>query len=105
MAVHLYDQRPDWNGPDRQCANRDTGIQVGAQVTARRERCAARDGWSAGARLPPSRGPPIGLAVVDVWSHGFVTGFPRAVRWATRSEEHTSELQSRGHLVCRLLLE
>src|SRR5690554_7119650 len=27
-------------------------------------------------------------------------------RWAThRSEEHTSELQSRPHLVCRLLLE
>src|SRR5690625_5585281 len=26
-------------------------------------------------------------------------------RDATRSEEHTSELQSRGHLVCRLLLE
>src|SRR5690625_6087235 len=28
--------------------------------------------------------------------------------WATyqdRSEEHTSELQSRGHIVCRLLLE
>src|SRR5207253_7572416 len=24
---------------------------------------------------------------------------------AQRSEEHTSELQSRGHLVCRLLLE
>src|SRR5690625_5577099 len=28
-------------------------------------------------------------------------------RWVrhARSEEHTSELQSRGHLVCRLLLE
>src|SRR5437870_12937051 len=26
-------------------------------------------------------------------------------RRAGRSEEHTSELQSRGHLVCRLLLE
>src|SRR5437870_6948589 len=26
-------------------------------------------------------------------------------RALTRSEEHTSELQSRGHLVCRLLLE
>src|SRR5215510_16095854 len=26
-------------------------------------------------------------------------------RCRTRSEEHTSELQSRGHLVCRLLLE
>src|SRR5437870_11414792 len=25
--------------------------------------------------------------------------------WRARSEEHTSELQSRGHLVCRLLLE
>src|SRR5690554_7658754 len=25
--------------------------------------------------------------------------------WARRSEEHTSELQSRPHLVCRLLLE
>src|SRR5690625_1862011 len=27
------------------------------------------------------------------------------VRNSLRSEEHTSELQSRGHLVCRLLLE
>src|SRR5689334_24785318 len=25
--------------------------------------------------------------------------------WASRSEEHTSELQSQFHLVCRLLLE
>src|SRR2546429_984315 len=29
----------------------------------------------------------------------------RAKRLARRSEEHTSELQSRLHLVCRLLLE
>src|SRR5690625_6099879 len=27
------------------------------------------------------------------------------IRPGVRSEEHTSELQSRGHLVCRLLLE
>src|SRR5690625_6374969 len=32
------------------------------------------------------------------WSQGAVQAIPR-------SEEHTSELQSRGHLVCRLLLE
>src|SRR3712207_7224192 len=32
------------------------------------------------------------------------TGFS-AERIATRSEEHTSELQSRQYLVCRLLLE
>src|SRR5690625_5923029 len=29
----------------------------------------------------------------------------RFLRSKIRSEEHTSELQSRGHLVCRLLLE
>src|SRR5437870_7041115 len=29
----------------------------------------------------------------------------RGIKVITRSEEHTSELQSRGHLVCRLLLE
>src|SRR5215208_7267318 len=32
-------------------------------------------------------------------------GEPRRARGRDRSEEHTSELQSRGHLVCRLLLE
>src|SRR5690625_6386650 len=31
-----------------------------------------------------------------------IAGYAKARR---RSEEHTSELQSRGHLVCRLLLE
>src|SRR5690625_7065447 len=29
----------------------------------------------------------------------------RRMYFELRSEEHTSELQSRGHLVCRLLLE
>src|SRR5205085_10366266 len=30
---------------------------------------------------------------------------PCAQHWRTRSEEHTSELQSQSNLVCRLLLE
>src|SRR3989304_9424195 len=30
---------------------------------------------------------------------------PSSLCWIVRSEEHTSELQSRLHLVCRLLLE
>src|SRR5690625_6995849 len=34
-----------------------------------------------------------------------VTGQVDPARLSGRSEEHTSELQSRGHLVCRLLLE
>src|SRR5690625_2695602 len=32
-------------------------------------------------------------------------GYPERYNPLLRSEEHTSELQSRGHLVCRLLLE
>src|SRR5207253_10868918 len=32
-------------------------------------------------------------------------GVVKRLRDGDRSEEHTSELQSRGHLVCRLLLE
>src|SRR5439155_24652642 len=53
--------------------------------------------------LPISRSPssPRLLAVTP-----FAPSAPSAVFAAIfRSEEHTSELQSRGHLVCRLLLE
>src|SRR5690625_6008129 len=40
------------------------------------------------------------------WRHREAGHALRSVRpKAHRSEEHTSELQSRGHLVCRLLLE
>src|SRR5690625_6883125 len=36
------------------------------------------------------------------WAASTLTPLPHI---SARSEEHTSELQSRGHLVCRLLLE
>src|SRR3712207_7853407 len=39
----------------------------------------------------------VGCALLAVTTSGLV--------WKTRSEEHTSELQSRQYLVCRLLLE
>src|SRR2546422_6215394 len=74
--------------------------------------------------LPMARSPmissrwprPIGIiesiALMPVWSGSF-TGCRLMIPGATmstlrvfvRSEEHTSELQSRLHLVCRLLLE
>ena len=38
------------------------------------------------------------------WSHGEVKK-PKTINYRTRSEEHTSELQSHAYLVCRLLLE
>src|SRR2546422_8112243 len=55
-------------------------------------------------RSPPesSCGPPC-LFSTPRRSARFVT--QAAVRAEGRSEEHTSELQSRLHLVCRLLLE
>src|SRR5437660_6968849 len=43
--------------------------------------------------------------------HPIIEGYDPPEGWGwcyvdeVRSEEHTSELQSRGHLVCRLLLE
>src|SRR2546428_8885242 len=39
------------------------------------------------------------------WFHRCSSESPRCLRGRTRSEEHTSELQSRSDLVCRLLLE
>src|SRR2546422_1705560 len=39
------------------------------------------------------------------WTPGGFSNEPGAGFWRRRSEEHTSELQSRLHLVCRLLLE
>src|SRR5439155_18018843 len=55
----------------------------------------------------------VGLATVATMWLGLVLGRisgwrrgrPADVSITMRSEEHTSELQSRGHLVCRLLLE
>src|SRR5439155_4111980 len=66
----------------------------------------------------------VGLFAPQRHEHGVPLHSPRvirdifhlAIKWADdlanwsrvekrRSEEHTSELQSRGHLVCRLLLE
>src|SRR5439155_17205178 len=49
-----------------------------------------------GAEIQEADGRRLAVAVEE---HGRVKTTTR------RSEEHTSELQSRGHLVCRLLLE
>src|SRR5690625_5621171 len=43
-------------------------------------------------------------SIIGLWFH-HCPGAVLASCPLLRSEEHTSELQSRGHLVCRLLLE
>src|SRR5690554_8202485 len=50
---------------------------------------------------------PSGAAGAAAYAVGTAGGFTRIRRQfnTPRSEEHTSELQSRPHLVCRLLLE
>src|SRR5438270_6823175 len=56
------------------------------------------------------------LSTLRGWKYGFNSPFKAEVyfvstrqwtdlKWGTRSEEHTSELQSQSNLVCRLLLE
>src|SRR5439155_24920073 len=64
--------------------------------------------------LPISVGPIMrGSVSRYITTLGFSISWPPArseysisgTRMPIRSEEHTSELQSRGHLVCRLLLE
>src|SRR5690625_6035579 len=56
----------------------------------------------------------VGVHVLGPGADEMIQGFAVAVKMGARkadfdatvrSEEHTSELQSRGHLVCRLLLE
>src|SRR5690625_5547120 len=50
-------------------------------------------------------GEPVYLALEVIDSVSSWTSFTPLAANGFRSEEHTSELQSRGHLVCRLLLE
>src|SRR2546422_11069302 len=61
--------------------------------------------------LPISSGGRNRVATTSCWAVGLpletsgpATAAPVTIA-STRSEEHTSELQSRLHLVCRLLLE
>src|SRR5690625_6550367 len=71
-----------------------SGAAIGGAVIA------AGFGYSA----PALAGMVLALAAIGVWVPTFLLR-RRQLRNSARSEEHTSELQSRGHLVCRLLLE
>src|SRR5690625_6023444 len=55
----------------------------------------------------PDDPPPLALfsVISDRLDQLLFARLLQPLRSRNRSEEHTSELQSRGHLVCRLLLE
>src|SRR5207253_4808725 len=71
---------------------------------------AALDGWAESGAIPSEdvdrirerATPPTPERVAEIER---ITDHDTAAFVDARSEEHTSELQSRGHLVCRLLLE
>src|SRR3712207_7955208 len=62
-----------------------------------------RDGHPGALRGRAARGPRLALPGAAAAGGAWVD--PRRVGCLRRSEEHTSELQSRQYLVCRLLLE
>src|ERR1039458_3926658 len=90
---HRRNTQPDWKTAKMIIDRQSTGITTGV--------CAFSP---AGFKKPaPSDSPErmLGRGRLD----GADRPVPRAHFWLPRSEEHTSELQSLRHLVCRLLLE
>src|SRR5438876_8348856 len=80
---------------------RALGVRPGDKLLFERDRVGVRV-WPVRAKSPFEKYRGIG-------SPGIASGKKAVVRWVRklrgRSEEHTSELQSPVHLVCRLLLE
>src|SRR2546427_4735792 len=62
--------------------------------------------WKEKGAVPPELGANLAVYLASAESDG-ITGKLISAQWDdwTRSEEHTSELQSQSNLVCRLLLE
>src|SRR5688572_31629135 len=82
------------------CREHETYASLDLRLAARSNDAGPQDRPPRAPGLYSRRGPAAhGVAVEEVVRH----------RWcakdATRSEEHTSELQSQSNLVCRLLLE
>src|SRR5690348_17924105 len=81
----------------RSAPQRRAPPEVVAPTTA-----AVRTGDASRAAAPPK--PTLGEALRYWWKLGWIS-FGGPAGQIARSEEHTSELQSPVHLVCRLLLE
>src|SRR5207253_3954233 len=89
MVLWLRPLRQPKNSAPRSSVVADIGLLTCCRCTASRVACSYPH--------VPGRGEiPTSISRVD-----HATGLDQH----HRSEEHTSELQSRGHLVCRLLLE
>src|SRR3989449_8050448 len=87
------------------------GRAAGFQITsvgdgdAARPRAASGSWCTRSCTLPRTTSPDSASTLVRRDSTARATSSAAQPAMASRSEEHTSELQSRLHLVCRLLLE
>src|SRR5690606_39530886 len=86
------------SSPTRRSSDRTTASELGYDLVLTAERDDPADDWPERIRSRGSAGVIIGLIVPTSTQIA-------AMRRASRSEEHTSELQSRETRVCRLLLE
>src|SRR5258705_6895970 len=92
--------RPRWaqaTAVDPRPRNGSATVRMRSTPCSRRHISGSRGGNVAG----------CGRSLSRLWmvSYGMKHVLPRQGAAASRSEEHTSELQSLRHLVCRLLLE
>src|SRR5690625_6083544 len=80
------------------CQSGEIGRRSGFKIRRANPPCRFESGLWYHLEFPPSRPyPPLCFVMQP--------RYDAALLFFVRSEEHTSELQSRGHLVCRLLLE
>src|SRR5690606_40692542 len=91
-TLSLHDALPIWNAPVHPVAD-DRVRSAGERVRSARHACPSRTQGSLA-----FSGPHVRARLEPAAAHP-------AVGTSARSEEHTSELQSRENLVCRLLLE
>src|SRR5690606_39747584 len=90
---------------DWQALNIDIVLECSGQVTSRDD---AEQHLRAGARRVLISNPAdsaVDNTIIYGLNHHSLSAEQRIVSNGSRSEEHTSELQSRENLVCRLLLE
>src|SRR5262245_64850386 len=108
-GVQSSHARPNWERPSRGCSDSRFGSTDGISANscdAQRREALARGGDravdvdAAASILDHDHGKALAARVLGRIAYPEIEREPR-----NRSEEHTSELQSLRHLVCRLLLE
>src|SRR5690625_7078311 len=107
--MYLLDAQPEGDGPEAQLLASGVGVPW-----ARHARELLAEDWGVRANVwSVTSWTELRKEALEAEKHNLLHPEEPRTPWISqrlegvsgRSEEHTSELQSRGHLVCRLLLE